>query len=83
MTLLRDDSLLMTEFTSSVPLELCTDYSLHIKPLWAATDLYEKVEEFCKTTCYKCLGKGQNKCKISTQNFQICKVKLDSPDHNS
>ena len=43
VTLVRDDSLLMTEFTSSVPLELCTDYSLHIKPLWAATDLYEKV----------------------------------------
>ena len=44
VTLVRDDSLLMTEFTSSVPLDLCTDYSLHIKPLWTATDLYEKVD---------------------------------------
>ena len=33
VTLARDDSRLLTEFSSSVPLELCTDYSLHIKPV--------------------------------------------------
>ena len=43
VTLNRDDSLLWTSFTSSSILDMCTDYSLHIKPLWAATDLYEKV----------------------------------------
>lgn len=52
VTLVRDDSLLMTEFTSSVPLDLCTDYSLHIKPLWPATDLYEKV--MIRNACHSC-----------------------------
>ena len=33
VTLARDDSRLLTDFSSSVPLELCTDYSLHIKPV--------------------------------------------------
>ena len=33
VTLARDDSRLLTEFSSSVPLQLCTDYSLHIKPV--------------------------------------------------
>ena len=46
VTLVRDNSLLLTEFTSSVALDLCTDYSLHIKPLWTHTDLYEKVVSF-------------------------------------
>ena len=44
----RDDSVLLTEFTSSVPLDLCTDYSLHIKPIWTRSkmNLYEKVVNF-------------------------------------
>ena len=42
----RDDALIMTEFSSSVALDQCTDYSLHIKPLWGHLDLYEKVVNF-------------------------------------
>ena len=42
----RDDALILTEFSSSVALEQCTDYSLHIKPLWQTENLYEKVVNF-------------------------------------
>ena len=42
----RDDALILTEFSSSVALEQCTDYSLHIKPLWKSENLYEKVVNF-------------------------------------
>ena len=42
----RDDALILTEFSSSVALEQCTDYSLHIKPLWPSENLYEKVVNF-------------------------------------
>lgn len=42
----RDDALILTEFRSSVTLDQCTDYSLHIKPLWGDLELYEKVVNF-------------------------------------
>ena len=46
VTLNRDDSLLWTSFTSSSILDMCTDYSLHIKPIWDGMELYEKVISF-------------------------------------
>ena len=46
VTIDRDDSLLLTSFTSTASLDICTDYSLHIKPVWEGMELYEKVVSF-------------------------------------
>ena len=50
VTLARDDSRLLTEFSSSVPLELCTDYSLHIKPVCLLLPIY--LSFYLSTTIY-------------------------------
>jgi hypothetical protein len=42
----RDDSLEFLQFSTNLPLEPCSDYSLHIKPIFTGVNLYEKVISF-------------------------------------
>ena len=44
--LIRDNSLQFLQFSSSIPLELCSNYTVQIEPLFAGLDLMSKVVKF-------------------------------------
>ena len=44
--LVRDNSLQFLKFSTTIPLEICSDYTVQIKPLYAGLELMNKVVKF-------------------------------------
>jgi hypothetical protein len=92
----RDNSLEFLQFSTKLPLEECSDYSLHIKPIFPGVNLYEKVVSFrtlspplanltSKLTAIEAVASEEQMIKVKWNTIQCAKhykvyQKINTPD---